>query len=91
MSTLMIDNFFVSENFKMTANCKPVKVFVRGFGPCFQVHLLNLSSTFIGFDVLIHCVTANSVHRNLLTLMAFTKKGERSPKHAVLNAHWSEI
>ena len=45
----MIDNFFVSKNFKKkTANCQHVKV-VRS---CFQVHLINLSPTFIGFDVL---------------------------------------
>ena len=45
----MIDFFaFVSENLK-TANCQHVKVLFRGFGPCFMVHNLNLSSTFIGF------------------------------------------
>ena len=56
------------------------------FGPCFQVHLLNLSSTFIEFDVFGHSVTVNGVHRNLFTLIGFNKKGESSR-----NADWSEI
>ena len=58
---------FVSENFKKTAY-QQVKVFLRGFGPNFQVRLLNLSSTFTGFDVWGHCVTVNGVQKWYWTL-----------------------